>query len=117
MEIAVARRSKEGIDDLSLAGEIGIGGSGCAKHPVPRAARELPCRSGKAANDRSDFIEGHAKHIVQHEGQPLRRSQLFEHNEERQTDRLGEGRFLLRLDAILIDNRLGHVGVQRFLPA
>jgi hypothetical protein len=44
VEITVARGSEEGVDDLWLVGEVGVGSSAPSPHPAARTARELPYR-------------------------------------------------------------------------
>jgi hypothetical protein len=40
VEVTAARGSEEGVDNFSLAGEIGVGNLGRSLHPAARAARE-----------------------------------------------------------------------------
>jgi hypothetical protein len=55
---------------------------------------------------------------VQHERRPLRRREGVEHDEQREPDRVGEQRLVLRIDLLVqADDRVGHVDVQGFLPA
>ena len=49
--------------------------------------------------DRRDVRKRHAEHVVQHERQPLGRSERVEHHEQRKPDRVGDQRLLLRVDA------------------
>ncbi len=64
-------------------------------HPAAGAAGELPRGVGRAPHDGSDLVEGHGEHVVQHEGEPLGGSQGLQHHQQRQTDRVGQERFLL----------------------
>lgn len=45
-------------------------------------------------------VEGEGEHVVQHEGEPLGGAQMFEHDQQRQPDRVGEQRLLLRVGAV-----------------
>ncbi len=68
--------------------------------------------------DRRDVRKRHAEHVVQHERQPLRRSERVEHHEQRKPDRVGDQRLLLRVDAAFeADDGVGHVDVRElFAP-
>ena len=85
VEIALARGGQEGIDNFSLTGEVGVRNCGVTPDPAACAARELPGRGGGASHDASDLIEGQVEHVVQHECDPLRGGQCFEHHEQRET--------------------------------
>ena len=53
---------------------------------------------------------------MQDEGQPFGRGQRFEHNQQRQADRVGEQRFVLGIGALGgVDDRVGHADVERLL--
>ena len=92
------------------------GAVGRSLHPAACAAGELPCRGRGAPHDGRDLVEGHGEHVVQHEREPLGGSQRFEHHEQRETDRVGQQRFVLGVDPVLAaHDRLGHVRVQRLL--
>ena len=69
-EVTAARGGEEGVDDFSLAGEIGVGNRGRSPYPAARAAGELPCCARGAPHDGSDLLEGHGEHVVQHEREP-----------------------------------------------
>ena len=65
-------------------------------------------RSGSARRGR-DLVEGDGEHVVQHEGEPLGGRQCFEYHEQRETDRVGQERFLLGVVSVLTaHDRLGH---------
>jgi hypothetical protein len=116
IEVTAARGSEEGIDNFSLAGEIGVGNRGHSLHPAAGAAGELSCCARRAPHDGSKLVKRHGEHVVQHERHPLGGSQRLEHHEQRQTDRVGQQRFLLRVDPVLAaPDRLGHVRVQGLL--
>jgi hypothetical protein len=80
----------------------------------------LPRGDDRAVHDRRDLLEGHPKHIVEHERESFRRLQLLEDDEQRQTDRVGDhgvrlGPFVTTDRAS--DDRIRHVHVQGILPA
>ena len=69
-------------------------------HPAAGAAGKLPRGVGRAPDDGSDLVEGHGEHVVQHEGEPLGGSQGLQNDQQRQTDRVGQQRFLLGVASI-----------------
>jgi hypothetical protein len=73
----------------TLPDEIGVWGP-AATHAAPRAARELPRRLCGTADDRRDLLERHREHVVQDEGEPFRRRQPVEHDEQCEPDRIRE---------------------------
>ena len=94
-----------------------------ALDPSARAARELARGDDRAIHDGRDLLEGHPKHIVEHERQSFRRLQLLEDDEERQTDRVGEHGVFLWLFVFTTDranDRIGHMHgiiIEGSLPA
>jgi hypothetical protein len=58
--------------------QVRVGIRGLALDTTSRAARELTRRSGRAFHDRTDFVERHAEHFVEHEGEAFRRLKGFE---------------------------------------
>jgi hypothetical protein len=90
LKVTAARGRQECVDDLSLTGEIGVGRCGRSLDTAARAAGELSCGSGGAVDDRGDLVKGEVEHIVQHEGEPFGRSECLEHDEQGETDRVGE---------------------------
>src|SRR5262249_17488539 len=58
LKITVARSGEKGLDHFSLARAIGISNRGPSAHSATRSARQLPCGSGRASHDRTDFVEG-----------------------------------------------------------
>ena len=85
-------------------------------HSPAGAAGQLPRGVGRAPHDGSDLIEGHGEHVVQHEGQPLGGSQGLQHHQQRETDRVGQERFLLGVAAIRTTRGpLRHMRIQRLL--
>jgi hypothetical protein len=60
-------------------------------------------------DDGSNLPEGHAERVAQHEREPLGRRERLEHREERETDRVGQQRFVFRVDlGFAAHDRLGH---------
>ena len=105
-EVASARGGQECVDDLAAALEAGLGGHIGALDPAPRPARQLPGRNLRAADDRSDVFERHREHVMQHKRHPLGGAQGLEHDEQRQADRVGHHRFMLRVRCRLDDRRV-----------
>ena len=93
VEISAARSGEEGVDNFSLPGEIAIANRRRSLHSAACTARELPCGVRRAFHDGSDLIERHAKHVMQHESEPLRWRQRIEYHEQREADRVGQERF------------------------
>ena len=62
-----------------------------------RAARELTSRGRRASDDRGDLLERHPEHVVQDEGEALGRCQRLEHDEQREPDRVGQQRLVVRV--------------------
>ena len=109
LEVTVARRGEERVDDLALAGDVGIR-LGRTPHPSPRPAGELPRRGRSAIHDRGDLVEGDIEHVVEHERQPLGRSQRVEYHLKRQTDGVGKKRLVLGAGPVLgTDDRVRHM--------
>src|SRR4051794_41792772 len=69
VEFAAAGGSEEGVDNLSLASEIGAGSSSRSLDTSARPAGELPRGSWRAPHNRSNLPERHGKDVVQHERQ------------------------------------------------
>jgi hypothetical protein len=59
--------------------------------------------------------KGHGEHVVQHEREPLGRSQRLEHNEQREADRVDQLRFVLGVGLVAAHQRIGHVHLQGLL--
>ena len=107
VEVPSARSREEGVDNFSLASEVGDASRVRSLNPAACAARELPCRSLGTAHDRSDLVERQVEHVVQHERETLGGIQGLEHHEQRETDRVGELRFVLWIRNLLaMRNRL-----------
>jgi hypothetical protein len=85
-------------------------------YPAAGAAGELPCRGRGAAHDGGDLVEGHGAHVVQHEREPLGGGQRVEDHQQRETDRVGQQRFMLGIDPVrAADDRVGQVHAHRLL--
>src|SRR5215216_2137572 len=67
VEVTIPRSGEEGVDDLPLAAEIGVGGRGCPPYAAACPARQLPRRDRGAADYGGDLGEGHPERVVQHE--------------------------------------------------
>jgi hypothetical protein len=86
LKVSTARGGEEGIDHLSLAGEICVGNHVRSVHPTTSAARELPYRSWSPSYDGSDLVEGYGKYVKQYKREPLGGGQSIEYYEKRETD-------------------------------
>ena len=96
LEVAVARRREEGVDQLTLLVEARLGVQRRALHTAASSARELTRGVGRAVEDGGDLVEWDAEHVVEHEGEPLARRQRLEHDEQRQADRVCDQHLVLR---------------------
>ena len=105
LDIARSQRREEALRDRPLRGVIGAG-VGSALHASARPARELPRRGRRATDERGDLLEGHGEQIVEHERHALGGSELLEHDQERDPDRVGEQRLLLGIDRGGLDHGL-----------
>jgi len=94
VEVTTARSGKEGVDDLSMAGEIGVRHLR-SLYPAACTAGELPGGGRGASHDGTDLVEGDGEHVVQDEGEPLCRSQGLENHQQRRADRVGQECFVL----------------------
>jgi hypothetical protein len=63
-------RGQEGIHDLPLLADVGVGHRRLPD-PAPGPAGELPGRLRGEIHHRSDLVERHVDDIVQDEGQPF----------------------------------------------
>ena len=109
VEVAVARRREERVDDLALAGRVAVGRRRLPHAPAC-AAGELARRGRRAGHDQRDLVERHREHVVQDERQPLGRRQGVEHDEQREPDRIGEYGLVLGIDGLgPADDGVGHV--------
>jgi ABC-type multidrug transport system ATPase subunit len=67
LEVPVAGGRQEGVDQLALPCEVGILGGRGAADAAACAAGELARGPRRRVDNRSDLVEGHGKHVVQHE--------------------------------------------------
>jgi hypothetical protein len=81
VEVAAAGRGEEGIDDLSLMGEVQLRIVGPVLDPTPGTTRQLSCRVRGSPHDLADLVEGDGEDVVQHEGDALGGRQKVEHHE------------------------------------
>ena len=110
VEVPIARGREEGLDDLALSVEVGVGDGVLSPYASAGTARQLARRLGGAVDDRRDLVEGHREDVVQHERKPLGRAQRLEHDEQRKPDRVGQQRLVLGVGAVdAVDDRLGQV--------
>ena len=92
---------------ISYAREIDILNVRRALHAAACAARKLPCCGWGALHDFRNLVEGDAEEIVQHEREALGGIQGVEDHEQRETNRVGHERFLLRINlAVTARDRL-----------
>jgi hypothetical protein len=112
VEVAGARRRQEGGHHLALGTHVRVERRGYALDAAPGATRELPDRGRRLADDPCDLLESNAERVVQHEGEPLGGVQRFQHDEQREADRLGAQHFALGVGAF----RDGAVAHPRCLP-
>jgi hypothetical protein len=89
---------------------VGPARSGSAQ-PLPGTAGQLLGRGWRAVEHRGDFVERDREDVVQHERQPLGRRQRVQHHQQRNADRVGQQRMLLRV-VVRGDYRVGHVHVE-----
>ena len=116
LEVALAGRRQERLDQPALLGEVRIGVRVRRPQAPPGPARELARRVGAAVDDRGDLIEGHPEGVVQDEGEPFRRPERFEHHQEGEADRIGDQRLVLGIGAVdRVDDRVRHPLVERLL--
>ena len=99
LEVAVARRGEEGIDDRPLAVKVGIGDRG-ALDATTAAARELPGGRRRPPDDRRDVVERDREDVVEDERDALGRGESVEDGQQREADRVAEDRLVLGVDAV-----------------
>jgi hypothetical protein len=86
LEVTATGGGEEGIDDLSLAGEVGVVRCWRSLDPAAGAAGKLSGGSGRAIDDGCDLVEGQVEHVVEHKGEAFGASQSFEDDEESEAD-------------------------------
>ena len=112
LEVAVAGGGEERVDDAALLAQVRVRRRGGALHAAARAAGELTRGGGGAVDHRPDLVERHGEHVVQDEGQPLGGGERLEHDQQREPDRVGEQRLVLRVDGVgAVDQRVGEAHV------
>ena len=90
-------------------GRVGVGHRLLPLDATARPAGELARRLGRAVDDRRDLVERHREHVVQHEREPLGRLERLEHDEQREADRVGQHRLVLRVGpSAAVDDRVRH---------
>jgi hypothetical protein len=74
------------VDNVSLAGEIGVGmlSAPCTRR---RAGARVAVPRRGAPDDESGLVEGHGEHVVQDERESLGGRQLVEYDEQREAER------------------------------
>jgi hypothetical protein len=100
VEVAIARRGEERVDDLPLSSEVRIRLRG-SLHTAPGAAGQLLRGGFGAVKGSGDIRKRHAEHVVQDEREPLGGGQRIEHHEQRQPDRLGEQRLVFGVNILI----------------
>ena len=117
-EVTAACRSKERIDNFPLPGEIGV------REAPPRLCTRRRARlaswlgaPGERPDDRRDLVKRHVEQLVQYKSKPFRQAAAFEHDKQRQADRVGENRFLLGVDALAGHDRVGNMLAERLFAA
>ena len=94
---------------------LGLSSAPGPERGAARGSRAGAWRRG-AVHDRRDLVERHPEHVVQHERQSFRRLELLEHDEQRQSDRVGDHRSA-RVPVGAADHGIRHVALQGILPA
>jgi len=70
-----------------------------ALHASSRTTGQFACGNLASSDNRPDFVERQIKHVVQHIGHTLCRSQRFEYDQQSQSNRVRDHRFSLGIDA------------------
>jgi hypothetical protein len=78
----------------------GAGGVGIAAESAPRPAGELATRSGRAADDGGDVVEGELEHVMKYERRAFGRRQPLRHHLQRQAHGVGERRPFGRIELL-----------------
>ena len=115
-EVALEGGGEKGVDHAPVLGRVGDALRPGAAHPAPCPARELAGGLRSPIDDRSDLLERDTEAVVEDEGEPFRRRERLEHDEQREADRVREQRLLLGVDPLVgADDRVGQPGVGRLL--
>ena len=109
---------EERFGDAALTSQVRIRNRRLPVHATPGAAGQLPGCCGGALSDRSDLVEGHREHVVQHIRDPLGRRKGLERDEQCQPDRIGGQGLKLGVGPVeRADDRVGYPRLQRlFAP-
>src|SRR5215469_7561560 len=109
-KIALARSQKEGVYHVPLTSEIDVWNRYIGTpHTAPCSAGKLPCRHGSSTDHWGDLLEGQLEHIMEDECQSFRRRQGIENYKERQANRVGQQRLLLRFKrSLCADDGVGY---------
>ena len=100
-EVAGPSGGEEGVDHGALTGGVALrGGDLGSLDAAAGPAGELPGRLGRASDHGGDLVERQVEHVVEHEGEALRRPQGVDHDLEGEADRVGEQHLLLGVGSV-----------------
>src|SRR5690242_8565746 len=103
LEITAARRIEIRARDFPLPAAVARRRPAVfATDASSRATRELSCRLWRTAKNGSDIVERKIEHVVQHERYTLSRLESLQDDEQRDSDRVREHGFTLRIEAIVV---------------
>src|SRR5260221_1887390 len=71
-------------------GDVEAGAAGACGYLLPGPAGELAAGWNTATHCLGDGVERHLEYVVQHEGDPLGRAELLQHDEQREPDSVVE---------------------------
>jgi hypothetical protein len=100
LDVAAAERCKEYIGQFSLPLQIGICAVFSSLDPPSCPAGELPGCDWRTSHDRTNFIKGESKHVMEHKRQPFGGSQPVKEDKDSHADSVSHNGFLLRIDAV-----------------
>src|SRR5690242_2385020 len=107
LEVPGPCRRQEGVDHPALQRDVAVRLRG-GLHPAAGPAGELAGRVRAAVDHPGDLVERHREDVVQDEREALGRAEALQHDQQRESDRVGQHRLLLRPAlAGLADQRLG----------
>jgi hypothetical protein len=92
------RGREERVDQLGLPETGRLATCLLSPDATARATCELAGCRRAASHDRRDLLERHAEHVVQHERDALCWRERGEHDQQRESDRVGEQRLVLGSD-------------------
>jgi hypothetical protein len=96
-KVVALRCSEKCANDFTLARPVGFRRSRCALDTPTPSACELSRRHRRATDDRRNLIERDIEQVMQHECDPLRRREGFEHHQHRIAKRVREQLLALRI--------------------